>query len=155
MEKRILLSTLGQKKHSLQADFSMKFNEKVAILRKLRAFTQQELADAISVPLRTLQQIEQGKVAVSIQTEQRLITALGIPREEFYRFDINLIFEGLKSDPEKEVERLKSRISVKYVEQLEKTIEALTYENMRLKLNLAKITSGVEEGNDIRSSSFI
>lgn len=132
----------------------MKFNEKVAILRKLRAFTQQELADAVSVPLKTMQHIEQGKVAVSIQTEQRLITALGISREEFYQFDINLIFDGLKSDPEKEVERLKARISVKYVEQLEKAIEALTYENMRLKLNLAKVTSGVEEGTGFNQVSF-
>lgn len=60
---------------------------KIKQIRKNRNLTQEELSELINIEVPSLSNIERGKFAPSIETLQKLSSALGVKIWEFYYFD--------------------------------------------------------------------
>lgn len=116
----------------------MLVSEKVAMIRKLKGLTQYELAEKASLTLKTLQRIEAGISPVTGETIIRVANALNLTREEFEQFDVEQIFQNLKVIKNENMEIVKDKPTEGYVQYLESTIERLTLENVRMKMQLAK-----------------
>lgn len=127
----------------------MKYSEKLVMLRKLRSLTQQELADAVSISVKTLQRIENGSSQLTKEMEERIAKALRLTKEEVERFEVNDIFHGLKGLVKKVEKEDEAEISPAYVSFLEKTFLDLNRENIYLKhrLEMAKESGMNRAGN--------
>ncbi len=114
----------------------MNYSEKLVMLRKLRSLTQQELADAIPVSLKTLQRIENGSAQLTQLMEERIVNALKLTKEEFERFEVTEVFNGLKKGTNKVKKKGNIDISPEYISYLESTFLEVNRENIFLKLKL-------------------
>jgi transcriptional regulator with XRE-family HTH domain len=63
--------------------------ERLKLLRRLRAMSQQELADAANVGRNTISRIERGETGAHGRTLRRLAAALGVGVEELVRVEGN------------------------------------------------------------------
>jgi transcriptional regulator with XRE-family HTH domain len=61
--------------------------ERLKALRRLRAMSQQELADAADVGRNTVSRIERGETGAHGRTLRRLVDALGVGVEELVRVE--------------------------------------------------------------------
>ena len=70
---------------------------KIAVLRKRRGVTQQELADAIGLKRTSLSQIETGAYGASDGTKKRISDFFDLPVGEiFYNRDVSKFDESVK-----------------------------------------------------------
>lgn len=60
---------------------------KIKQIRKNKNLTQEELSELINIEVPSLSNIERGKFAPSIETLQKLSSALGVQMWEFYYFN--------------------------------------------------------------------
>ena len=63
------------------------FGEKIKRLRKLRNYTQEQLAEMIDIAPRNLSKIEVGANFVTAETLEKLIVALNVTTEELFAND--------------------------------------------------------------------
>jgi transcriptional regulator with XRE-family HTH domain len=63
--------------------------ERLKALRRLRAMSQQELADAANVGRNTISRIERGETGAHGRTLRRLAAALGVGVEELVKVEAN------------------------------------------------------------------
>ena len=63
--------------------------ERLKALRRLRAMSQQELADAANVGRNTISRIERGETGAHGRTLRRLAKALGVGVEELVKVEAN------------------------------------------------------------------
>lgn len=63
---------------------NMEIGEKLKNLRKKAGYTQERLAEVISVSRNQLQKYERGQDALSPERFQQLATALSVPVQEFF-----------------------------------------------------------------------
>jgi transcriptional regulator with XRE-family HTH domain len=68
-------------------DLRTLFGKRLRILRKQRGFTQESLAEAISVSVDLISMIERGLRAPSFDTLERLATTLGVKVSDLFTFD--------------------------------------------------------------------
>jgi transcriptional regulator with XRE-family HTH domain len=61
--------------------------ERLKVLRRLRAMSQQELADAANVGRNTISRIERGETGAQGRTLRRLAAALGVGVEELVKVE--------------------------------------------------------------------
>jgi len=64
------------------------FGEHIRKLRKEKGMSMEELADAAEVEYSQIAKIERGKINTSISTAFRLSTALEVPLEQLFQFQI-------------------------------------------------------------------
>lgn len=102
----------------------MKFPERMAALRKERKFTQQALADKVSVHLTQIQRYESGAVQPTLDVLRRLAIALSVSADM-------LVFDKDERDPDEELKLLFEAVSRMSKEE-KKIIKALL-EGMILK----------------------
>ena len=68
-------------------ELKKQIGKKIQSIRKSRGITQEGLAEMIGIEIPSLSNIETGKYSPSIETLQKLATALNVKVWEFYYFE--------------------------------------------------------------------
>jgi transcriptional regulator with XRE-family HTH domain len=84
-------------------NFKKTLGQKIQKIRKEKGFTQEKLAELISIEVPSLSNIETGKFAPSFDTMQKLSKALDVEISEFYR--LNLI------EPDQMIKEMSEKMS--------------------------------------------
>ncbi len=84
--------------------------QRIADLRKIKGFSQEELARSIKISRPSLAQIELGNRSVNVTELQKLSTVLGFSLDDFVSHDFGL--EELEFETTEKPQRISERISV-------------------------------------------
>ena len=70
---------------SQEGKYLAPFGKHIAVLRRKRGFTQEQLAEKAGLAQRTIASIEQGQRWAKLSTLHKLAKALGVPRNELLK----------------------------------------------------------------------
>lgn len=117
----------------------MELYEKITDLRKIKRFTQQDMAEKLNMSDNAYSKVEQGKTQISVERLKQIAKALDMEKQDIENFEERLIFNNFENKDsvvnnyivqnfEKEREAYKSHISdlQKQITTLEKQIEILS-----------------------------
>lgn len=117
----------------------MELYEKITALRKIKRFTQQDMAEKLNMSDNAYSKVEQGKTQISVERLKQIAKALDMEKQDIENFEERLIFNNFENKDsvvnnyivqnfEKEREAYKSHISdlQKQITTLEKQIEILS-----------------------------
>lgn len=72
--------------------------KKIKLIRKERKLTQEQLAERVDIGTPNISYIENGKFAPSVETLQKIATALDVTPKELYNFDEFRDVEDIKKE---------------------------------------------------------
>ncbi len=79
-------------------DIKKKLGDRIKFLRKQKNFTQEFFAEKINIEPQSLSNIERGKFAPSIETLQKIATALCVQPYELYLFNTLTPIKEIKNE---------------------------------------------------------
>lgn len=83
---------------SQEYDIKKKLGDRIKFLRKQKNFTQEFFAEKINIEPQSLSNIERGKFAPSIETLQKIATALCVQPYELYLFEAIAPIKEIKNE---------------------------------------------------------
>lgn len=120
----------------------MELYEKITALRKIKRFTQQDMAEKLNISDNAYSKIEQGKTQISVERLKQIAKVLNMEKQDIENFEERMIFNKIENGTntnfgnginllenfEKEREAYKSHISdlQKQIITFEKQIEMLS-----------------------------
>lgn len=95
-------------------DFKKQLGNKIKKIRKARNITQEQLAEMIEIGTPNVSYIENGKFAPSVETLQKIATALEVEPWELYKFSENSDTQKMKKELFSELDKNEKLLKIIY-----------------------------------------